>query len=125
MRELQRLQRGAQAIHAAALILVGGAAVAVGHGDLLSGLAAGGLLGLLNLRWLVGTARRLSGASVSVRRLQAAGLLRLALLGTLLGVLLTWGHVHPIGAVIGYGLFPLSAAAAGYYALRARPRVAA
>lgn len=124
MGELQRLQRGAQAIHAAALILAAGVAVAVGHADLVSGLAAGGVLGLFNLRWLVGTARRLIGAPVSVRMLQSAGVLRLFLLGSLLGALLIWGRVHPIGAVIGYGLFPLSAAAAGFYALRSRPQVA-
>ncbi len=123
MAELRRLQRGAQGALAASLLIAAGLALLSGHAEVVPGLAAGGFVGLVNLTVLLGSARRLQGIVVSPRLLQVSAHFRLLIVGVLLGVLLIFGHVHPVGAVIGYGLFPLSAAAAGFYALRARPRL--
>lgn len=84
------------------------------HPEVITGILAGGLVGLANLVLLVATARRLP-AGVGVRVLQAAGSLRYASMGLLLGVLLIVGHVHPVGAVIGYALFPVATAVAGWH----------
>jgi hypothetical protein len=46
---------------------------------------------------------------------------RLAGMAALFGALLIWGHLNPIGVVVGYGLFPFAMAAAGFYALRPAP----
>jgi len=90
------------------------------HPEVINGIVAGGLVGLANLVLLVATARRLP-AGVGARALQAAGTIRYATMGALLGVLLIVGHVHPVGAVIGYALFPVATAAAGWHWL-ASPR---
>ena len=125
MDELRRLQRGTSLILAGALLAAGALALGLGHGELLSGLVAGGLVGLVNLTWLLGTVRRLGRVGASARAHQVAGMVRFGAVAVALGVLLVTGHVHPIGAVIGYGLFPLAAAAAGGFILQPAHRPAA
>lgn len=90
------------------------------HPELITGIVGGGLVGLANLVLLVGTARRMP-AGVGMRGLQAAGAVRYASMGLLLGILLIAGRVNPVGAVIGYALFPVATAAAGWHWL-ASPR---
>jgi hypothetical protein len=46
---------------------------------------------------------------------------RLAGMAALFGALLIWGHLNPVGVVVGYGLFPFAMAAAGFYALGPAP----
>ncbi len=121
MRELNRLQRGAQVILAASLLFVCASAVALGHAQVVPGIVAGGLLGLVNLVWLVAGARRLIGHSPRRPVLQMAAAARLAGMAALFGALLIWGHLNPVGVVVGYGLFPFATAAAGFYALRPAP----
>ncbi len=106
-------------ILAASLLIVIGASLLMGRRELISGVIAGGLLGLVNIRWLVATARRAVGMPVTLGLFQVGAMLRVLAVGGLLGVVLIWGHVHPVGAVIGYGLFPLAASAAAARVLRA------
>jgi hypothetical protein len=116
MSELRSFQREAGL---ALLVGLGGAgalAVLFQHPEVVSGIVAGGLVGLANLVWLVGTLRHLS-PGVGLRVLRAAGTVRYASIGVLLGVVLIVGHVHPVGAIIGYGMFPMAAAAAGWHRL--------
>jgi hypothetical protein len=108
-------------ILAASLLLAGALAVALGHPQLVPGLVAGGLLGLANLAWLVAGARRLIGHAPRRPVLQMAAATRLAGMAALFGALLIWGHLNPIGVVVGYGLFPFAMAAAGFYALGPAP----
>jgi len=119
MDELQRFSRGAGAILVAALVLVAVTALLVGHGEIVTGVVAGGLVGFANLVLLVRMARRLVGVPVTSGLLQVAAMLRIAVVGGLVAVVLIWGHVHPVGAVIGYGIFPVAASAAGFWVLRA------
>jgi len=118
MTELRRLQRATEVTLAAFVLAVALALLLARRADLLSGLLTGALIGLINLRWLIGSARRMMGTGVSARLLQAASMLRWLAVGGILGAALVVGHVHPVGAVIGYGLLPLAAAAAGIYVLR-------
>ncbi len=118
MDELQRFSRGAGAILVGALVLVAVAALLLGHGEIVTGVVAGGLVGFANLVLLVRMARRLMGVQVASGLLQVAAMLRIAVVGGLVAVVLIWGRVHPVGAVIGYGIFPVAASAAGLWVLR-------
>jgi len=116
MSELRSFQREARV---ALVVAVGAASLLMllaHHPEVISGIVAGGLVGLANLSLLVGTTRHLP-AGVGGRVLLGAGALRYASMGLLLGILLIAGHVHPVGAVVGYGLFPFAAAAAGWHRL--------
>lgn len=115
---LQRFWQGATLALAASLLCVALIAGLLGQGEMVPGVAAGGLVGFVNLFLLVRMVGRISGRGVPSRLLQVAAMLRLALMGGLLAAVLIWGHAHPIGTVIGYGLFPLAAAAAGLWVLR-------
>jgi len=119
--ELRRFQLRAGAMLAAALAAAAAVFLVLGHGSAISGLLAGGLLGLVNLTWMVSSATRLMGHSISARSIQAVAFVRFLLVAVLLGVILIVGHVNPVGAVIGYGLFPIAAAAAGWRSLSVVP----
>lgn len=120
MSDLRTFQREAELALVAGLGAATVLTLLAGHPEVINGIVAGGLVGLANLVVLVATARRLP-AGVGGRGLQAAGTIRYAGMGLLLGVLLIVGHVHPVGAVIGYALFPVATAAAGWHWL-ASPR---
>lgn len=116
--ELRRFQLRTGVMLAAALGAVTAVLLLLGHASAVSGLLAGGMLGLVNLTWMVSSATRLMGQTVSARGIQAVAFIRFLLVALLLGVILIVGHVNPVGAVIGYGLFPVAAAASGWQLLR-------
>jgi hypothetical protein len=107
------------------LLVVAGGLIAVGHSRAVAGLVAGGLLGLTNMVWMVGTAKRFVGFAPTARMLQVAAAIRFLTIAVLLGVVLIVSRVDPVGAVIGYGCFPIAAAVAGWRILRAQPGVTA
>jgi hypothetical protein len=107
------------------LLVVGGGLIAVGHPRAVAGLVAGGLLGLANMVWMVGTARRFVGFAPTARMLQVAAAFRFLTIAILLGLVLIVSRVDPVGAVIGYGCFPIAAAVAGWRILRVQPGVPA
>ena len=117
MQELRRFQRDASMLHAAAIIATSGMVLFLQQGRIVTGIVAGGLLGMANLSWMVGTASRLARAGAGPRAHTLTGFIRFLAVGALLGGLLVVGRVHPVGAVIGYGLFPITAAVAGWRAM--------
>ncbi len=119
--ELRRFQLRAGVMLAAALGALSVLLVLVGYRSAVSGLLAGGLLGLANLTWMVSSATRLMAQAISARGVQAVAFVRFLVVAVLLGLILIIGHVNPIGAVIGYGLFPIAAAAAGWRFLGRSP----
>jgi hypothetical protein len=123
--DLRRFEVTASLVLLAFLVVVGAALVALGHQRALGGLIAGGLLGLANMVWMVGTAKRFVGHTPTARMLQVAAAFRFLTIAGLLGVLLIVSRVDPVGAVIGYGCFPIAAAVAGWRILRAQPGEAA
>ena len=125
MSDLRRFEVSASLVLLALLALVAALFLAVGHGRAIAGLIAGGLLGLTNMVWMVGTAKRFLGHAPSARLLQAAAAVRFLTIAVLLGLVLIVSRVDPVGAVIGYGCFPIAAAVAGWRLLRARPEVTA
>jgi hypothetical protein len=125
MNDLRRFQRMVTGILAAGLLVAGVPLLAFGETRLAYGIFAGGLLGLVNLAWLIGSLRLLSKAGLSAGRLQLASMVRFLAVVIMFGALLVFGHAHPIGTVIGYGFFPLAAVAAGFILLnRAGTRAA-
>src|SRR2546429_114201 len=80
-----------------------------------------GVLGLANMVWMVGTARRFLGHAPTARMLQLAAAVRFLTIAVLLGVVLIVSHVDPVGAAIGYFCFPIAGAVAGWRMMRARP----
>jgi hypothetical protein len=123
--DLRRFEMMASLILVAFLLVVAGGLIAVGHPRAVAGLVAGGLLGLTNMVWMVGTARRFVGYAPTTRMLQVAAAIRFLTIAVLLGVVLIVSRVDPVGAVIGYGCFPIAAAVAGWRILRAQPGVTA
>src|ERR1700716_3688454 len=107
------------------LCLVAVAMLAIGHPRAIAGLVAGGLLGLANMVWMVGTAKRFLGHAPTARMLQVAAAIRFVTIAALLGVVLIVSRVDPVGAVIGYGCFPIAAAVAGWRILRTPPGITA
>ncbi len=112
--ELRRFQRRAGAMLAAVVLTLSVVLALLGYRAAISGLLAGGLLGFANLTWMVSSATRLMGQSASARSIQAVAFVRFLAIAALLGLILIVGHVNPVGAVVGYGLFPIAAAAAGW-----------
>jgi len=123
--DLRRFEVTASVVMLAFLVVVGAALVATGHPRAVAGLVAGGLLGLANMVWMVGTARRFLGHAPTTRMLQVAAAIRFLTIAVLLGAVLIVSRVDPVGAVIGYGCFPIAAAVAGWRILRAQPGVSA
>ena len=121
MSDLRRFEVTASLVLLAILCVVGGALLALGHPRAIAGLVAGGLLGLANMVWMVGTAKRFLGHAPTARMLQLAAAIRFLTIAVLLGVVLIVSRVDPVGAVIGYGCFPIAAAVAGWRILRAQP----
>jgi hypothetical protein len=124
MSELRRFEVTAALVLLGFLVVIGAALVAVGHSRAVAGLVAGGLLGLANMAWMVGTAKRFLGHSPSARMLQIAAAIRFLTIAALLGLVLIVSRVDPVGAVIGYGCFPIAAAVAGWRLLRTPSQVA-
>lgn len=116
MEELRRFQREATLLDAAAVVVACALALAFHEARLITGLIAGGLLGMANLAWMVGSAERLMRARAGARAHAVVAFIRFVAIGALLGAILVFGRVHPVGAVIGYGLFPVTAAVAGWRA---------
>ena len=125
MSDLRRFELTASLVLLAILFVVAGALLAIGHPRAIAGLVAGGLLGLANMVWMVGTAKRFLGHAPTARMLQVAAAIRFLTIAVLLGVVLIVSRVDPVGAVIGYGCFPIAAAVAGWRILRAQPGVTA
>ena len=125
MSDLRRFEVMASLVLVAFLLVVAGGLIAVGHSRAVAGLVAGGLLGLANMVWMVGTAKRFVGFAPTARMLQVAAAIRFLTIAVLLGVVLIVSRVDPVGAVIGYGCFPIAAAVAGWRILRAQPGVTA
>jgi hypothetical protein len=123
--DLRRFEVMASLVLVAFLLVVAGGLIAVGHSRAVAGLVAGGLLGLTNMVWMVGTAKRFIGFAPTARMLQVAAAIRFLTIAVLLGVVLIVSRVDPVGAVIGYGCFPIAAAVAGWRILRAQPGVTA
>ena len=112
--ELRQFQFRAGAILAASVAVLAAILFLVGHGSAIPGLLAGGFLGLANLTWMVSSATRLMGRVTSAKSIQAVAMVRFLMVAALLGAILILGHVNPVAAVAGYGLFPVAAAAAGW-----------
>jgi hypothetical protein len=125
MNDLRRFQLTASLVLLAFLVVIGMALVVAGHPRAVAGLIAGGLLGLANMVWMVGTAKRFLGHAPTARMLQVAAAIRFLTIAVLLGVVLIVSRVDPVGAVIGYGCFPIAAAVAGWRILRDQPGVTA
>ena len=125
MTDLRRFEVTASMVLLAFLLVIAGVLVAAGHPRALAGLVAGGLLGLANMVWMVGTAKRFLGHAPTARMLQVAAAIRFLTIAVLLGVVLIVSRVDPVGAVIGYGCFPIAAAVAGWRILRTQPGVTA
>ena len=123
MDELRRFELMTAVVLLAFLGILGAAMLAVGHPRAIAGLVAGGLLGLTNMVWMVGTARRFLGHAPTARMLQLAAGIRFLTIAVLLGVVLIVSRVDPVGAAIGYGCFPIAGAVAGWRMMRARPGV--
>jgi hypothetical protein len=123
--DLRRFEVTASVVLLAFLVVVGAGLVVGGHPRAVAGLVAGGLLGLANMVWMVGTARRFLGHAPTARMLQIAAAMRFLTIAVLLGVVLIVSRVDPVGAVIGYGCFPIAAAVAGWRILRVQPGVTA
>lgn len=121
MSELRQFQFHAGLILAAAVALGAGILLWLDLGSAISGLLAGALLGFANLTWMVSSATRLVGHPVAARSIQAVAFVRFLVVACLLGLILILGHVNPIAAVAGYGLFPIAAAAAGWRFLSSGP----
>jgi hypothetical protein len=119
--ELRRFELTTSVVLLAFLCVVAAAMVAIGHPRAIAGLVAGGLLGLANMVWMVGTARRFLGHAPTARMLQLAAAIRFLTIAVLLGVVLIVSRVDPVGAAIGYFCFPIAAAVAGWRMMRARP----
>ena len=124
MNELRRLEAMTAVILFSFLLVVAGVLLATGRPRMVVGLVAGALLGLVNLAWIVGTARRLLGRQPSLGALQAIAAIRFFTVAAFFGVMLIVARVDAVGAVIGYGCFPIAAAVAGWRIMHARPRVA-
>jgi hypothetical protein len=73
---------------------------------------------------MVGTARRLIGRTPSLRLLQATAAIRFLTVATLFGAVLIISRVDVVGAVIGYGCFPIAGAVAGWRLMRTQSQVA-
>ena len=125
MSDLRRFEVTASLVLLGFLLVIGAGLSVAGHPRAVAGLVAGGLLGLANMVWMVGTARRFLGHSPTARMLQIAAGIRFLTIAVLLGVVLIVSRVDPVGAVIGYGCFPIAAAVAGWRILRAQPGVTA
>jgi len=123
--DLRRFQATASLVLVVFLVVVAAALLAIGHPRAIAGLVAGGLLGLANMMWMVGTAKRFLGHAPTARMLQVAAAIRFLTIAVLLGLVLIMSRVDPVGAVIGYGCFPIAAAVAGWRLLRAQPGVTA
>jgi hypothetical protein len=123
--DLRRFEVTASLVLLAILFVVAGGLLAIGHPRAIAGLVAGGLLGLANMVWMVGTAKRFLGHAPTARMLQVAAAIRFLTIAVLLGIVLIVSRVDPVGAVIGYGCFPIAAAVAGWRLLRAQPGVTA
>jgi hypothetical protein len=123
--DLRRFEVTASLVLLAILFVVAGALLVIGHPRAIAGLVAGGLLGLANMVWMVGTAKRFLGHAPTARMLQVAAGIRFLTIAVLLGIVLVVSRVDPVGAVIGYGCFPIAAAVAGWRLLRAQPGVTA
>ena len=121
MGELRRFELTTSAVLLAFLCVIGAVMIAIGHPRAIAGLVAGGLLGLANMVWMVGTARRFLGHAPTARMLQLAAAIRFLTIAVLLGVVLIVSRVDPVGAAIGYGCFPIAGAVAGWRMMRARP----
>ena len=121
MVELRRFELITAVVLLAFLCLVAAAMLAVGHPRAIAGLVAGGMLGLTNMVWMVGTARRFLGHAPTARMLQLAAAIRFLTIAALLGVVLIVSRVDPVGAAIGYFCFPIAGAVAGWRMMRARP----
>jgi hypothetical protein len=123
--DLRRFEVTASLVLVAFLLIVAGGLIVVGHPRAVAGLIAGGLLGLANMVWMVGTAKRFVGFAPTARMLQVAAAIRFLTIAVLLGVVLIVSRVDPVGAVIGYGCFPIAATVAGWRILRIQPGVTA
>lgn len=117
MQELRRFQREASLLDAAAIAVTSGLLLILQQGRLVTGIVAGGLLGMANLAWMVGSAERLMRAGAGARAHTVTAFVRFVAVGATLGAILVIGRVHPVGVVIGYGLFPVTAALAGWRAM--------
>jgi hypothetical protein len=116
--DLRRFEVSASLIMAALLLLVSALLLVGGKEPLLGGLVAGCLLGLANFRWMIGTARRFLGHAPTARSMKLTASIRFLTVAVLFGGLLIIGRVDPVGAVLGYGCFPIAAAVAGWRILR-------
>jgi uncharacterized MnhB-related membrane protein len=123
--DLRRFEVTASLVLVAFLLVVAGGLIAAGHPRAVAGLVAGGLLGLANMVWMVGTAKRFVGFTPTARMMQLAAAIRFLTIALLLGAVLIVSRVDPVGAVIGYGCFPIAAAVAGWRILRDQPGVTA
>lgn len=124
MNEVRRLEAMTAVILFSFLLVVAGGLLASGHPRMVAGLLAGALVGLANLAWMAGTARRLLGRAPGMRALQAAAAVRFFTVAAFFGLILIVGRVDPVGAVIGYGCFPIAAAVAGWRIMHAPSKVA-
>jgi hypothetical protein len=121
MSELRRFEGLVALFLCSFLIVAGTMLVATGHPRMAAGLVAGALVGMANLAWMVGTARRLLGRTPTLRQLQVAGTIRFLTVAVLFGTVLLVGRVDPVTAVIGYGCFPIAGAVAGWRIMRGQP----
>ena len=122
MSDLRRFEFATLVVLFSFVLTLAAAFVAIGHLRLAAGVVDGSLLGAINLSWMVGSARRLIGTTPTTRMLQITGAVRFLSMAGLFGAVLIFTRVDPVGAVVGYGCFPI-AAVAGWWLMRS-PRPA-
>jgi hypothetical protein len=125
MNDLRRFQRVTSLVLAGFFLIIAAGFIGSGHPRVIAGLVGGVVLGLTNLFWMVGTARRFIGTLPTTRALQFAAAVRFITVVGLFGAVLVIGRVDPVGAVIGYACFPIAAAVAGWWLFRSSPGVIA
>ena len=118
MSELRRFEFATLVVLFFFILTLSAAFIATGHPAIAAGVLAGSLLGAINLSWMVGSARRLMGRLPTTRMLQITAAVRFLSMAGLFGAVLIFTRVDPVGAVVGYGCFPIAAAVAGWWLMR-------
>jgi ATP synthase I subunit len=96
----------------------------LGRPHAVAGVAAGAAIALLDIALMVRGLDRLQsrgGGGVGARALTVVTLMRFALIGVLVGMVLALRGLDPIGVVVGFLLMPAAILAVGINALRSDP----
>ncbi|MDQ6884437.1 MAG: ATP synthase subunit I [Candidatus Dormibacteraeota bacterium] len=116
--DLGRLQRIATFFLLASTLAAALVLAIAGRSAWIPSLALGALVALVNLLWLISPARSLMRAGRGPSLFRLTAMVRYAGVGGLLGLVLILGRAHPVAAIGGYLLLPISLMVAGYRIVR-------